>query len=129
MGSTPHVGEVKGKRGEALAAARELVRTSRELVALREDVPLPKTLVELHRVEPDRDQLLALFQELEFSRLADGLSVGATGAAAVAMASMGATSRSAGATADALDASAGVDDARPAAPAPVVVRPPAPPRG
>jgi len=121
------VGEVKGKRGEALVAARELVRTSRELVALRDDVPLPKTLVELHRVEPDRDQLLLLFQELEFSRLAEGLSAGATGAAAVAMASMGATSRSAAATADALDASAGVDDARPAAPAPVVVRPPPPP--
>src|SRR4029077_36507 len=49
------------------------------------------------------------------------------GAAAVAMASMGATSRSAAATADALDASAGVDDARPAVPAPVVVRPPPPP--
>ena len=40
------------------SAARELVRTSRELVALRDDVPLPKTLAELHRVEPDRDQLL-----------------------------------------------------------------------
>ncbi len=124
------IGEVKGKRGEALAAARELVRTSRELVALREDVPLPKTLVELHRVEPDRDQLLALFQELEFSRLAEGLSAGATGAAAVALTSMGAMSRSssqaAAATADALDASAGVDDPRATAPAPVVVRPPPP---
>ncbi len=122
------VGEVKGKRGEALAAARELVKVSRELVTLREDVPLPKTLVELHRVEPDRDQLLALFQELEFSRLAEGLSAGATGAAAVAMASMGATSRAPSrASADALDPSAGVDDPRATAPPPVVVRPPPPP--
>ena len=49
--------------------ARDLVRTSRELVRLREDVPLPKTLEELHRVEPDRERLRALFRELEFSRL------------------------------------------------------------
>jgi DNA polymerase-1 len=68
------VGEVKGKRGEALAAARDLVRTSRELVRLREDVPLPKTLAELHRVEPDRERLRSLFRELEFTRLADSLS-------------------------------------------------------
>jgi DNA polymerase-1 len=74
--------EVKGKRGEALVAARELVRTSRELVRLREDVPLPKTLPELHRLEPDRDKLRALFRELEFSRLVDQLS--ASGAAAIA---------------------------------------------
>jgi DNA polymerase-1 len=68
------VGEVKGKRGEALAASRDLVRTSRELVRLRDDVPLGKTLTELHRVEPDRERLRALFQELEFSRLVDSLS-------------------------------------------------------
>jgi DNA polymerase-1 len=75
-------GEVKGKRGEALVASRDLVRTSRQLVALREDVPLPKTLVELHRVEPDREQLRGLFRDLEFSRLADSLSP--QGAAAIA---------------------------------------------
>jgi DNA polymerase-1 len=67
-------GEVKGKRGEALVAARDLVRTSRELVRLRDDVPLPKPLAELHRTEPNREQLRALFRELEFFRLADQLS-------------------------------------------------------
>ncbi len=126
-----HLDEVKGKRRETLATAREAVRISRELVALRDDLPLPKTLVELHRVEPDRDKLLAVFRDLEFSRLIEALTPGATGAHAAAMASMGlgdasprAPSR---ALADPLDASAGVDDARPAAPAPVVVRPPPPP--
>ncbi|HTA19925.1 MAG TPA: 5'-3' exonuclease H3TH domain-containing protein, partial [Polyangia bacterium] len=77
-----HAGEVKGKRGEALVAARELVRTSRELVRLRDDVPLPKTLAELHRIEPDRDRLRELFRELEFSRLVDQLSP--SGVAAIA---------------------------------------------
>jgi DNA polymerase-1 len=74
--------EVKGKRGEALVASRELVRTSRELVRLRDDAPLPKTLPELHRLEPDRDRLRELFRELEFSRLVDQLSP--SGAAAIA---------------------------------------------
>jgi DNA polymerase-1 len=75
------IAEVKGKRGEALAAARDLVMTSRQLVALRDDVPLPKTLTELHRVDPDREALVALFRELEFSRLVDQLS--ASGAQAI----------------------------------------------
>jgi DNA polymerase-1 len=77
-----HAGEVKGKRGEALVASRELVRTSRELVRLRDDVPLPKTLPELHRIEPDRERLRALFRELEFSRLVDSLSPSAADAIA-----------------------------------------------
>jgi DNA polymerase-1 len=67
-------GEVKGKRGEALVAARDTVRLSRELVRLRDDAALPKTLEQLHRVEPDRERLLALFRELEFTRLVDQLS-------------------------------------------------------
>ncbi len=75
--------EVKGKRGEALVASRALVRTSRELVRLREDVPLPKTLPELHRIEPDRERLRELFRELEFSRLADALSPQSAAAIAV----------------------------------------------
>jgi DNA polymerase-1 len=68
------VGEVKGKKGEAIAAAHDLVMTSRALVALRDDVPLPKSIVDLHRVEPDRDRLTRLFLELEFSRLAEQLA-------------------------------------------------------
>jgi DNA polymerase-1 len=78
-----HAHEVKGKRGEALVAAKDLVRTSRELVRLRADVPLPKTLAELHRIEPDRERLRHLFHELEFFRLESQLSP--TGAADIAV--------------------------------------------
>ncbi len=67
------VGEVKGKRGAAIAEARDAILVSRELVRLREDVPLPKTLAELHRGEPDKRRLGELFRELEFSRLAEQL--------------------------------------------------------
>jgi DNA polymerase-1 len=75
-------GGVPGKRGIAIHEAREAVRVSRELVRLRDDVPLPKTLEELHRVDPDKKRLRALFTELEFFRLADQLSP--SGAAAIA---------------------------------------------
>ena len=47
-------GEVKGKRGEAHRRGARGGRASRaSWCALREDVPLPKTLHELHRIEPD----------------------------------------------------------------------------
>jgi DNA polymerase I len=87
-----HADEVKGKRGEALRAARAQVVVSRELVRLREDVPLSKTLAELHRHEPDNQRLLGLFRALEFSRLADNLaaaSASASGGGATMSAAVG----------------------------------------
>ncbi|HXJ22258.1 MAG TPA: DNA polymerase I [Polyangia bacterium] len=68
------VAEVKGKRGASIAEARDVIRVSRELVRLRDDAPLPGTLAELHRSEPDQQRLGALFRELEFSRLAEQLA-------------------------------------------------------
>ena len=75
-------GGVPGKRGVSIREAREAIRVSRELVRLRDDAPLPKTIEELHRIDPDKKQLRALFTELEFWRLADQLS--ASGVAAIA---------------------------------------------
>lgn len=69
-----HASEVKGKRGQALMAARDAVLLSRKLVQLHEDVPLPKTLQELHRVEPEKERLRALFRDLEFTRLEAALA-------------------------------------------------------
>ena len=43
-----------GKRGAWIDDARDAVRVSRELVRLRDDVPLPKSLEELHRIDPDK---------------------------------------------------------------------------
>ncbi len=74
--------EIKGKRGVSIVEATPAIRLTRELVRLREDVPLPKTLEELHRIDPDKEQLRGLFRELEFSRLVDQLSP--SGAAAIA---------------------------------------------
>jgi DNA polymerase I len=66
--------EIKGKRGASILEARASILLSRELVRLREDVPLPKTLTEMHRVDPDQQRLGELFRELEFSRLAEQLA-------------------------------------------------------
>ena len=62
-------GEVKGKKGEALVAAREEVIVSRKLVELKQDVPLPVEVPQLRRILPDRAALVSLFTELEFTRL------------------------------------------------------------
>ena len=68
-GLLEHAHEVKGKKGEALVAAREAVLVSRKLVALDCDVPLPVSTAELRRQEFDRAALANLFRELEFGRL------------------------------------------------------------
>jgi DNA polymerase-1 len=68
-GLLAHVDEVKTKKGQAIAAAADAVRISRRLVALREDVPLPRPLAELQRVPHDFARLRNLFRELEFTRL------------------------------------------------------------
>jgi len=61
--------EVKGKRGQALVDSLETVKLSRKLVALKDDVALPKPLQALARIAPDKEQLYQLFRVLEFARL------------------------------------------------------------
>jgi DNA polymerase-1 len=63
------IGEVKGKKGQAIAAAREAVILSRQLVALRLDVELPGPITTLARAPHDFPRLRTMFQELEFTRL------------------------------------------------------------
>jgi DNA polymerase-1 len=64
-----HIGEVKSKKGQAIAEAREAVLLSRQLVALREDVALPVPLSALSRAPQDFTRLRTMFRELEFTRL------------------------------------------------------------
>ena len=60
-------GEIKQpKRREALLANADLARLSRDLVRLRDDVPLPATLESFARREPDADQLLPFLIENQF---------------------------------------------------------------
>lgn len=69
------VGEVKGKKGEAIAAARETLALSRSLVELRSDCPIEFTLEET-KVEGQRmrvPELLDALRELGFNRHRDDL--------------------------------------------------------
>ena len=63
-------GKIKGKMGETLAASEAEARLSRQLVSLREDVPLDiEGLEELRYRGPDKEALKRLYTELDFRRL------------------------------------------------------------
>ena len=64
-----NVEKIKGKKGQAIAEARSVLALSRELVRLREDVPLPVGLAELLRVPASAENLRGLFAQLEFGKL------------------------------------------------------------
>ena len=64
-----HVDEIPGKLGEKIRANAELARVSKTLATLHFDVPVSVEVNTLVKEEPDKDQLKALFKELEFRRL------------------------------------------------------------
>jgi 5'-3' exonuclease len=65
-----HATEVaRPKLREALVTHGEQARFSKRLATVRTDLPVPWTIADLARQEPDVPALLALFRELEFTRL------------------------------------------------------------
>ncbi|MEZ4393502.1 MAG: 5'-3' exonuclease H3TH domain-containing protein [Polyangiales bacterium] len=76
--------KLKGKVKENLTLHEADARLSRELVALKDDVPMAFDLAALRYGGYDQGRLKALLQELEFTRLAD--AVGAASAAPAAAA-------------------------------------------
>jgi DNA polymerase I len=68
-GILEHAEEIKGKRGEALRAARDSIAISRKLVDLATDVRLSVGMDDLRRQAPDPAPIADLFRELEFFRL------------------------------------------------------------
>ncbi|MBI2797562.1 MAG: DNA polymerase I [Gemmatimonadetes bacterium] len=77
-----HAGEVTKKRPrEALLAQADMARLSKELVTIKDDLPVALDLATLAVHEPDRDALRTLFVELEFH----GLARAAGGAATTAL--------------------------------------------
>ena len=89
-------GLVKKRPREALQAQAELARLSKELVTIRDDLPLVLSLDEMRIRTPDVPRLRQLFVELEFNTLAR--SVGDTAVAVDAVPSLGATESTAEAT-------------------------------
>lgn len=69
-----HAGQVKAKRArEALLAQADQARLSKRLATLDRSVELPVGIGDLERREPDTERLRRLFEQLEFSRLLQGL--------------------------------------------------------
>jgi DNA polymerase-1 len=63
-----HASEIPGKLGEKICTHADLARLSKKLATLQCDVPVEVDLADLTPQEPDREQLKALFTELEFRR-------------------------------------------------------------
>jgi DNA polymerase-1 len=78
----------KKRPREALLAQAEMARLSKELVTIRDDLPVTLALEELRVKEPDVARLRPLFVELEFHTLAR--SLGDTVVASIAAATPGA---------------------------------------
>jgi DNA polymerase I len=69
-----HADDIKQKRArEALQAAADEVRLSKELVTILTDLPVALDLEALTRAEPDRGRLRELFVDMEFHSLASEL--------------------------------------------------------
>lgn len=78
LGHIDDIGKIPGLRGAAsvqakVAAHVEQARLSRKLVSLDDQVPLPMTLEQMKRHEPDMGRVEALLREFEFFKLADRL--------------------------------------------------------
>ncbi|BES69673.1 DNA polymerase I [Marinobacter nanhaiticus D15-8W] len=69
-----HADEIKGKIGDNLRAASEILPLSRELATIKVDVELEFGITDVQPDEPDREKLLAMFKELEFKTWVDELS-------------------------------------------------------
>jgi len=79
-----HAAELTKKRPrEALLAQGDLAMLSKELVTIREDLPVTLDLDALRVGSPDSDRLRTLFVELEFHGLAKEAAVAAAAAPAV----------------------------------------------
>jgi DNA polymerase-1 len=77
-----HAEEIKKKRPrEALLAQADLAMLSKELVTIREDLPMTLDLEAMRPATPDYDRLRSLYVELEFHTLAKNAAASATLAA------------------------------------------------
>ncbi len=64
-----HIDEFKGKRKENLVNFKEQVELSYTLATIIRDVPIEFNEEDLKVVEPDKEKLFALFEELEFKNM------------------------------------------------------------
>jgi DNA polymerase-1 len=110
--------KIKGKKGQAIAESKAQLLLSRELVRLKDDVPLPKAMAEIRRAAVPFAELRELCQRLEFGRLLEqvvptpGASQPAPPAASSGRASLAATPGAVSLVADAAGLQAMVESIR-----------------
>ena len=75
--------QLKGKLKEKVENNKEMAVQSKRLATILLDVPVEKSLDELIKVEPNKEKLRELFNELEFRRLAEQLNLSSTPSASV----------------------------------------------
>jgi DNA polymerase-1 len=80
-GVVANADKIKGKKGQAIAESKAQLQLSRELVRLKDDVPLPKTMAEIRRAAVSPEGLRELFGRLEFGRLLEQVAPATTAAA------------------------------------------------
>jgi DNA polymerase-1 len=73
-GVLANVEKIKGKKGQSIAESRDTLALSRELVRLRDDVALPRSVEDLRREPASVERLREFFSRLEFGRLLSQLS-------------------------------------------------------
>jgi DNA polymerase-1 len=69
-----NVEKIKGRKSQSIAEGKAVLALSRQLIRLRDDVPLPKPVADLGRATPSTERLRALFSRLEFGRLLEQLA-------------------------------------------------------
>ncbi len=72
-----HAGEITGKRGDNLRAAKEQVALSRKLVTINCSVPIDIDYELFALKEPNREKLTELFNELGFTRILSQMGLSA----------------------------------------------------
>ncbi len=64
-----HLDDMSPRKRDQLLAGRDAAFLSRDLIALRTDVPIAQSVMDLRPTDPDRTMLRELFTELEFGAM------------------------------------------------------------
>lgn len=75
QGIIDNADSIGGKVGENLRDALEAIPLSKELVTIRCDMEMEQDIVDLKSTEPDQQQLIKLYSELEFKKWLEELNI------------------------------------------------------
>ena len=68
-GVIQHMDEIKGKLGENVRTYKDDALMTKKLATIKRDVPLEYSMDDLKYEEPDLEELIRIYQELQFNSL------------------------------------------------------------